>query len=365
MIDQLEARGYIGAFDGSNARAVLGGTDRHQPGRGTTSTGKTNDHARPGEACGRDRPRRVGARLHARLRTEPARAPVGGARAQGRRPVPRGARHEDPGALPGRPRAWRLQGAPGRRLHEGLPAQLRAVPRSRPRRRPAPVAPRARGRQGNRTGHRRPAPDQRAAQGPDLLAGRHRGRDHDRAVIAFGRTSWLRSSATWSHRRSHEPADRGRGRRRDDQSYTLRGTSIPGATVSIAVPSWDQPMLATADTNGAWIAGHRPPPRAQPVRHQRPRPGTQKTSDDTKIFITVPFREIETPTLSVDQPADGATFENGAIPSRAPRPTRRKSWSTRPTRARRRATRRRPRTRRPPRSRSPSTRTARSTRRTS
>ena len=25
MIDQLEARGYIGAFDGSNARAVLGG----------------------------------------------------------------------------------------------------------------------------------------------------------------------------------------------------------------------------------------------------------------------------------------------------------------------------------------------------
>jgi hypothetical protein len=30
--------------------------------------------------------------------------------------------------------------------------------------------------------------------------------------------------------------------------------------------------------------------------------------------ITVPFRVIEAPTLTVDQPADGATYENGAIP---------------------------------------------------
>ena len=28
IIDQLEARGYIGAFDGSNARVVLTGTGR-------------------------------------------------------------------------------------------------------------------------------------------------------------------------------------------------------------------------------------------------------------------------------------------------------------------------------------------------
>jgi hypothetical protein len=37
MIDQLEARGYIGAFDGSNARVVLrrettGRDDRFEPG---------------------------------------------------------------------------------------------------------------------------------------------------------------------------------------------------------------------------------------------------------------------------------------------------------------------------------------------
>jgi hypothetical protein len=37
-------------------------------------------------------------------------------------------------------------------------------------------------------------------------------------------------------------------------SYVLRGTSIPGATVSIVSPSWDQPMLITADTNGGWTA---------------------------------------------------------------------------------------------------------------
>ena len=99
--------------------------------RGGGLTGKTNDHARPGEACGRHRPRRVGARLHARLRSQPARAAVHGPRAQGRGPVPRRARHQDPGTLPGGTRAGRLQGAARGRLHQGLPAQLRAV--SRPR----------------------------------------------------------------------------------------------------------------------------------------------------------------------------------------------------------------------------------------
>ena len=41
-----------------------------------------------------------------------------------------------------------------------------------------------------------------------------------------------------------------------DERPRLRpaGTSIPGATVSIVSPSWDQPMLVTADTNGGWTA---------------------------------------------------------------------------------------------------------------
>ena len=34
------------------------------------------------------------------------------------------------------------------------------------------------------------------------------------------------------------------------------------------------------------------------------------------MFITVPFLVIEAPTLTVDSPAEGAQFENGAIPVR-------------------------------------------------
>jgi hypothetical protein len=98
-------------------------------------------------------------------------------------------------------------------------------------------------------------------------------------------------------------------------SFVLRGSSIPGATVSIVSPSWDQPMLVTADTNGGWTADIDLRRGRNQFDISARDPTTQKTSDDTKrIFITVPFREIETPTLSVDQPSDGATFENGAIP---------------------------------------------------
>jgi hypothetical protein len=95
----------------------------------------------------------------------------------------------------------------------------------------------------------------------------------------------------------------------------LRGTSIPGATISIVSPSWDQPMLITADTGGAWSADIDLRRGRNQFDISARDPSTQKTSDETKrIFITVPFREIETPTLSLDQPAEGATFKNGAIP---------------------------------------------------
>ena len=44
-------------------------------------------------------------------------------------------------------------------------------------------------------------------------------------------------------------------------------------------------------------------------------PDTGKRSEESvSLFITVPFLVIEAPTLSVDQPAEGATYENGAIP---------------------------------------------------
>jgi len=98
-------------------------------------------------------------------------------------------------------------------------------------------------------------------------------------------------------------------------AYTLRGTSIAGATISITSPSWEQPLLVSADANGRWTAEIDLRRGRNQFDISARDPETQKPSEETKrIFITVPFRAIESPTLSVDQPAEGATFENGAIP---------------------------------------------------
>ena len=97
-------------------------------------------------------------------------------------------------------------------------------------------------------------------------------------------------------------------------TYTLQGTTLPGATVSIATPG-REPYQVTAKSDGEWTA-------AVDLRRGRNQfdvtsldPETGKRSEGiVSVFITVPFLEIEAPTLTVDQPADGASFENGAIP---------------------------------------------------
>jgi cytoskeletal protein RodZ len=101
----------------------------------------------------------------------------------------------------------------------------------------------------------------------------------------------------------------------ETSSYVLRGSSIPGATISVDAPGRDQPYRVSADGSGAW---------AVTVELQRgknqfdvsavdPETGKQAENPAT-VYITVPFRVIEAPTLTVDQPAEGATYENGAIP---------------------------------------------------
>jgi cytoskeletal protein RodZ len=97
-------------------------------------------------------------------------------------------------------------------------------------------------------------------------------------------------------------------------SYLLRGTSAPKASVSVATPGRD-PYMVTADADGDWT---------QKVDLRRGRnqfdvtavdPETGKKSEGSvSLIITVPFLVIEAPTLTVDQPADGVTYENGAIP---------------------------------------------------
>ena len=96
--------------------------------------------------------------------------------------------------------------------------------------------------------------------------------------------------------------------------YTLRGTTLPGATVSVSTPGRD-PSQVSAGPGGDWTSD---------VELRRGRnqfdvsaidPDTGKRSEDTiRLFITVPFLVIEAPTLTVDQPAEGTSFENGAIP---------------------------------------------------
>jgi len=101
----------------------------------------------------------------------------------------------------------------------------------------------------------------------------------------------------------------------DTATYTLRGTSIPKATVTVTAPGRTQPYRTSADAEGKWSID---------VDLRRGRnefdvdaldPDTGKTAEQTvKVFITVPFLVSEAPTLTVDSPAEGAQFQNGAIP---------------------------------------------------
>jgi hypothetical protein len=97
-------------------------------------------------------------------------------------------------------------------------------------------------------------------------------------------------------------------------TYTLEGSSLPGATVSIATPGRD-PLLVTASSTGAWAADVDLRRGRNQFDVSAVDPDTGKHSETTvHLFITVPFLVIEAPTLTVDQPFDGASFENGAIP---------------------------------------------------
>lgn len=103
----------------------------------------------------------------------------------------------------------------------------------------------------------------------------------------------------------------------DTTTFTFRGTSIPRATVTITDAGREQPYRVSADANGRWSAE---------VELRRGRnqfdidaldPETGKNADQSaRFFITVPFLVIEAPTLTVDSPAEGSQFENGAIPVR-------------------------------------------------
>jgi cytoskeletal protein RodZ len=97
--------------------------------------------------------------------------------------------------------------------------------------------------------------------------------------------------------------------------YTLRGTSLPGATVSVTVAGRQQPILVSASSSGTWSADVELRRGKNQFSVGATDPETGKTAEKpVNIFITVPFPDVLAPTLTVDQPGEGATFENGAIP---------------------------------------------------
>lgn len=96
--------------------------------------------------------------------------------------------------------------------------------------------------------------------------------------------------------------------------YTLEGVTLPGATVSIATAGRD-PYQVSAKSDGGWAAQVDLSRGRNQFDISSLDPDTGKRSEDTlHVFITVPFLQIEAPTLTVDQPSEGASFANGAIP---------------------------------------------------
>jgi cytoskeletal protein RodZ len=96
-------------------------------------------------------------------------------------------------------------------------------------------------------------------------------------------------------------------------SYTLKGMTIPGGTVTVEAAGGSR--QANADSTGAWSLDVDLRRGKNQYKIDATDPATGKHSDETaQVVITLPFPQIEVPTLTVDQPADGTTLENGAIP---------------------------------------------------
>jgi cytoskeletal protein RodZ len=99
----------------------------------------------------------------------------------------------------------------------------------------------------------------------------------------------------------------------DTTSYLFRGSTIPGGTVTIKGP--DREIRTTADSAGNWSESVDLRRGENPFEISATDPSTGKVAETpVQRLLTVPFLVIEAPTLTVDQPADSTTFENGAIP---------------------------------------------------
>ncbi len=97
-------------------------------------------------------------------------------------------------------------------------------------------------------------------------------------------------------------------------TYALRGTTVAGGLVTIAAPGRD-PLNVTAAGDGAWLATVELRRGKNQFDVSAVDPKTGKAAEHPfRLLITVAVSPVVAPTLAVDSPADGATFQNGAIP---------------------------------------------------
>ncbi|HTC85267.1 MAG TPA: helix-turn-helix domain-containing protein, partial [Candidatus Acidoferrum sp.] len=97
-------------------------------------------------------------------------------------------------------------------------------------------------------------------------------------------------------------------------TYVLQGMTIPHGTVNV-VDALNHTTQVSAGPDGSWS-------QSVPLRRGRNDfrisaldTETGRTSDTTvAIIINVPISIIQAPTLTVDSPGDGSSFQNGAIP---------------------------------------------------
>ena len=99
-------------------------------------------------------------------------------------------------------------------------------------------------------------------------------------------------------------------------TYRLEGTSTPGATIMIS-PGANQPVAyrVTALSDGTWTVSVDVRRGPNQFYIDALDPDTGKHAEEPKqLIINVPYLVIQAPTLTVTQPQEGTTFENGAIP---------------------------------------------------
>jgi cytoskeletal protein RodZ len=98
-------------------------------------------------------------------------------------------------------------------------------------------------------------------------------------------------------------------------SYQLEGTSTAGATIEVSAPGLTQPYRTTALGDGSWSLQVELRRGKNEFQISAKNPDTGKVSETPRtIVISVPFLVIEAPILTVSQPEEGTTYENGAIP---------------------------------------------------